>query len=68
MNLAERLPSLDDKELKSLLSNARRLETSGTPKQQSDAVELIPLIETEIVARKPPPKPKRAAATPTAAN
>ena len=62
MNLAERLPSLDDKELKSLLSNAKRLETTGTPKQQAAAGEIIPLIESEIFGRKPAPKPKRGAA------
>jgi len=68
MNLAERIPSLDDKELRNLLVNARRLENSGTPKQQAEAGELIPLIETELDARKPPSKPKRAAAKPPVAH
>ena len=53
MEMHERLPTMPDAELKTLLSNARRLEQSGTPKQQLAAAELAPLVEAEIQGRKP---------------
>ena len=57
MAIIDIIPQLDDKELSNLRANARRLEGSGTPKQQADAAELLPAIEAELaerLARKPP--------------
>ncbi len=53
MEMHERLPTMPDAELKTLLANARRLAQSGTPKQQLAAAELAPLVEAEIEGRKP---------------
>ena len=71
--MAERLPTLDDKQLLILRDNARRLETTGVAKQQTAATELLPLIEAEIADRKakaPPPvrkaRVKKVAAATTA--
>ena len=58
MTMADKLPTLLDQDLKVLLSNARRLEKDGTPKQQAAAAELAPLVEAEMAKRKPAPKPK----------
>ena len=52
MAIVEKLPSMTDKDLASLLSNAQRLESSGTPKQQEQATALVPLIEAELGERK----------------
>ncbi len=52
MDIIERLPSFSDAELKTLLANASRLETAGTPKQQTAAQELLPLIHAEVAGRK----------------
>lgn len=53
MEMHERLPTMPDSELKTLLANAKRLEVSGTPKQQAAAAELAPLVEAEMLGRKP---------------
>jgi hypothetical protein len=52
MSLIDKIPLLDDSALKNLLDNARRLETSGSPKQQADAGELIPALEAAVAARR----------------
>ncbi len=52
MSLMEKIPSLDDRSLKNLLDNARRLETAGTERQKSDAAELLPALEAAVAARK----------------
>jgi hypothetical protein len=52
MTLLEKIPQLDDSALKNLLDNARRLETSGSVKQQADAAELLPALEAAVAARK----------------
>ena len=52
MSLIDKIPLLDDAALKNLLDNARRLESSGSPKQQADAEELIPAIEAAVAARR----------------
>ncbi|MEO8926401.1 MAG: hypothetical protein ABI306_04485 [Caulobacteraceae bacterium] len=52
MSLIDKIPLLDDAALKNFLDNARRLETSGSPKQQADAAELIPALEAATAARK----------------
>jgi hypothetical protein len=61
MSMAEMIPALADADLVSLQSNATRLQTTGTDKQQRDAAELLPLIAAEIADRKAkaPPKPAR---------
>ena len=52
MSLLEKIPLLDDAALKNLLDNAKRLGTSGSPKQQSDAAELLPALEAAVAARR----------------
>jgi|GEM_PF-6588076 len=66
--LAEKLPTMPLADLNSLLKNARRLAEDGAGKQQMAAAEIVPLIEAELLVRKPPPVAKaprkRAAAAP----
>jgi len=61
MSMADLIPTMHDADLASLQSNAERLGTTGTDKQQRDAAELLPLIAAEIADRKAkaPPKPPR---------
>ncbi len=61
MTIDEKLPSLTDKELTTLRSNAQRLGASGTPKQQAEASRLLPLISAELDGRKArAPEPMKA--------
>jgi hypothetical protein len=52
MDIAEKLPTMTDKQLATLLSNAERLGENGTNKQQGEAARLLPLIHAEIEGRK----------------
>jgi len=52
MSLIDKIPLLDDSALKNLLDNARRLENSGSPKQRSDAAELLPALEAAVAERR----------------
>ena len=52
MSMEDKIPTLSDKELSNLLANAERLQTSGSAKQQEQAVHLLPLISAESDARK----------------
>jgi hypothetical protein len=52
MSLIDKIPLLDDSALKNLLDNARRLESTGSVKQQTDAAELIPALEAAVAARR----------------
>lgn len=52
MSLLEKIPLLDDSALKNLLDNAKRLGSSGSPKQQADAAELLPALEAAVAERK----------------
>jgi hypothetical protein len=52
MSIADKLPSMSDKDLTSLRSNAERLRGAGTARQQEQAGSLLPLIDAEIDARK----------------
>lgn len=64
MTIDERIPELSDKELKTLQSNAVRLEQTGIAKQKLEAARLIPLIEAELASRKakaPPPRARKTA-------
>ena len=74
MAIVDMIPTLLDKELAVLKGNAERLASSGTPKQQAQAAELMPSIDAEVAARlalKPtkraPAKTKKAAAAAAAA-
>lgn len=61
MTIAEKLPSMTDKEIEALRTNAVRLSESGVAKQKLAADELLPLIAAEIADRKakqPAPAPK----------
>jgi hypothetical protein len=52
MDLLTKLPEMSDDALANLRSNAKRLQNSGTPTQQSDATALLPAVEAEIGARR----------------
>jgi len=52
VSLLDKIPLLDDSALKNLLDNAKRLGTSGSPKQQADAAELLPALEAAVAERK----------------
>jgi hypothetical protein len=56
--LTEKLPTMALADLNSLLKNARRLAEDGAGKKQVEAAEIVPLIEAELLVRKPPPAPK----------
>jgi hypothetical protein len=51
MDLATKLPTMDDNALATLHANAERLMQTGTSAQQSAAAALIPSIKTELAAR-----------------
>ncbi|HEY9218943.1 MAG TPA: hypothetical protein VIO94_12895 [Phenylobacterium sp.] len=51
MTLIEKIPELDDDGLRNLLANARRLQETGSPKQQEQAAELLPALEEAAAAR-----------------
>lgn len=52
MTLIERIPLLDDRELLTLLANARRLDVVGTPAQRAAAAEVLPVLELEASKRR----------------
>jgi hypothetical protein len=52
MDLADRLPTMTDKDLVVLLANAERLGRTGTGRRKEDATRLCPLIIAEQEARK----------------
>jgi len=52
MDLLTKLPEMSDDALANLRTNAKRLQHSGTPAQQSDAATLLPAVEAEIGARR----------------
>jgi hypothetical protein len=51
MDLATKLPTMDDSALATLYANAERLMQTGTSAQQSAAAALMPSIKTELAAR-----------------
>jgi hypothetical protein len=64
VTIDERIPELSDKELKTLQSNAVRLEQTGIAKQKLEAARIIPLIDAELASRKakaPPPRARKVA-------
>jgi len=52
MDFLTKLPEMSDDALANLRTNAKRLQHSGTPAQQSDAAALLPAVEAEIGARR----------------
>lgn len=52
MDLMERLPTMADDALSTLGANAKRLAQSGTAKQKSAAVALLPAITAEQARRR----------------
>jgi len=52
MDLLTKLPEMSDDALANLRTNAKRLQHSGTPAQQSDAATLLPAVEAEMGARR----------------
>jgi hypothetical protein len=51
MDVASKLPSMDDGALAILHANAERLMRLGTPSQQAAALALMPSIKAEMTAR-----------------
>ena len=51
MSLIEKIPEMSDEDVVNLLANARRLGESGSPKQRSDAAEILPALEEAAQAR-----------------
>ena len=52
MDMITKLPEMSDDALANLRTNAKRLQLSGTPSQQSDATVLLPAVEAELGARR----------------
>ena len=52
MDLIAKLPEMSDDALSNLRANARRLQTTGSAGQRSDAAALLPAVEAEIGARR----------------
>jgi hypothetical protein len=52
MDMITKLPEMSDDALANLRSNAKRLQRSGTPVQQTNAASLLPAVEAEIGARR----------------
>ena len=52
MTLIEKIPALSDGELKLLLSNARRLDITGTPDQRRQVAEVITRVAGEAARRR----------------
>lgn len=52
MDLIAKLPEMSDDALSNLRANARRLQTTGSAGQRSEAAALLPAVEAEIGARR----------------
>jgi hypothetical protein len=52
MTLLEKIPTLSDAQLKQFLSNARRLDVTGTPAQRLQVAEVITPLEREASRRR----------------
>ncbi|MBU6374033.1 MAG: hypothetical protein KJS97_15010 [Alphaproteobacteria bacterium] len=61
MAIEDRIPDLSDKDLATLLANARRLADDGEGRRKDDASRLVPLIEAELDVRRAraPARPER---------
>jgi hypothetical protein len=65
MDMAAKLPAMDDQELTALHANAKRLIETGTTVQQSAAADLLPSIEAEFGVRNTAKLARRAEAVAT---
>jgi hypothetical protein len=52
MTLIEKIPTLSDEDVTTLLANARRLSDSGDEKQRTAAIALIPDLEAAAAERR----------------
>jgi hypothetical protein len=52
MTLLEKIPTLRDADLRTLLANARRLDITGTPDQRRAVAEVITPLEREASRRR----------------
>jgi hypothetical protein len=52
MSLIEKIPTLSDDEVITLMANARRLADSADEKQRDAALELIPALEGAVAERR----------------
>jgi len=64
VTLLEKLPTMPDAGLKTLQTNAQRLEQTGTPGQRASATALLPAIEAELATRQTAKRVAAAAARP----
>lgn len=62
MNIANKLPTINNAELASLNGNTQRLIHAGTPAQRAAAAALMPSIAAELAARSDAAAARRAAA------
>jgi hypothetical protein len=60
VSLLEKLPTMPDDGLKTLQTNAQRLEQNGSATQRASATAILPAIEAELASRR---DAKRAAAS-----
>ena len=59
MTLIDKIPTLSDADLTRLLSNARRLDVTGTPAQRAQVAEVIKPLEREASRRRATKAPRR---------
>ena len=52
MTLIDKIPDMTDEGVDNMLANARRLQESGTSRQQEQAAEIIPALETAAAERR----------------
>lgn len=59
MTMTDKLPTMSDGDLGTLLSNAERLAQAGTPKQRQAAAAMLPSLQAEAGRRQEQRPPKR---------
>ena len=59
-SLADKIPTLNEADLKALRANAARLVEHGASTQVMAASDIIPVIDTEMARRAALPKPAKA--------
>lgn len=52
MSLIDKIPEMTDEGVDNMLANARRLQEVGTSRQQEQAAEILPALETASAERR----------------
>ncbi|MFN3522046.1 MAG: hypothetical protein ACK4YQ_07335 [Phenylobacterium sp.] len=52
MTLIEKIPDMTDEGVDNMLANARRLQETGSERQQAQAAELLPALESAAAERR----------------